>query len=236
MRVGRCFHRCLPSGSLRKRKWHARIHRRSTTEPPGPPVEIEVPASTGLAIVLALASPYGPRASLQACRSAPLGVVLASQVASAGSGESPSARARRNRAYRPEEIYLTTERRIVNGFRFPHPAVTRVAPCPYVSDFFRRKRRSGGQHRHGVSCLCLRDTEGRKHWYPSICSLQLPTGESERLLPAHSIHFTPTLSPIAFLLHGLVSFLSACSTVQCSDVSASAILLGGLVAPARGRA
>src|SRR6267154_1994894 len=188
---------------------------------PRAPVEIEVPASTAWPIVLAFGFSLMFAGLLTSVSVSVLGVVLGVAGCVGWFREVLPHEHEETVPVVPEEIYLTTERRIVE--RLPVPTY------PISSGV---KGGAAGSIAMAFFACAYGILKVGSVWYPINLLAAVVYRESIRLVPAQLYSFHAGTFAIAFVLHGLVSILVGLLYGAMLPIfPRRAIVLGGLVAP-----
>src|SRR5882724_11686850 len=199
---------------------------------PRAPVEIEVPASTAWPIVLAFGFTLVVAGLLTSVSVSALGVVLGVAGCIGWFREVLPHEHEETVPIVPEEIYLTTERRIVE--RLPVPTQQLRAWIPVRTYPISSGVKGGVAGSIGMAFFACAYgiLKVGSVWYTINLLAAVAYRESERLLPAQLYSFHADTFAIAFLLHGLVSVLvGLLYGAMLPMFPRRAILLGGLVAP-----
>lgn len=199
---------------------------------PRAPVEIEVPASTAWPIVLALGFVLIFAGLLTSASVSALGVVLGLAGCVGWFREVFPYEHEETVPVVPEEIRLTTERRIVE--RLPVAANQLRAWLPVRTYPISAGVKGGVAGSIAMAfCACAYGLlKVGSIWYPINLLAAVAYRESIRLVPAQLNSFHADTFAIAFVLHGLVSILvGVLYGAMLPIFPRRAIVLGGLVAP-----
>lgn len=199
---------------------------------PRAPVEIEVPASTAWPIVLALGFVLIFAGLLTSASVSALGVVLGLAGCVGWFHEVFPYEHEETVPVVPEEIRLTTERRIVE--RLPVAANQLRAWLPVRTYPISAGVKGGVAGSIAMAfCACAYGLlKVGSIWYPINLLAAVAYRESIRLVPAQLNSFHADTFAIAFVLHGLVSILvGVLYGAMLPIFPRRAIVLGGLVAP-----
>jgi hypothetical protein len=196
------------------------------------PVEIEVPASTAWPIVLAFGCTLMFAGLLTSVSVTVLGVVLGVAGCVGWFREILPHEHEETVPVVPEEIRLTTERRIVERLPVPSHQLRAWLPVRTYPISSGVKGGVAGNIAMAFFACAYGILKVGSVWYPINLLAAVAYRESVRLVPAQLYSFHADAFAIAFLLHGLVSVLVGLLYGAMLPIfPRRAILLGGLVAP-----
>jgi hypothetical protein len=196
------------------------------------PVEIEVPASTAWPIVLAFGCTLMFAGLLTSVSVTVLGVVLGVAGCVGWFREILPHEHEETVPVVPEEIRLTTERRIVERLPVPSHQLRAWLPVRTYPISSGVKGGVAGNIAMAFFACAYGILKVGSVWYPINLLAAVAYRESVRLVPAQLYSFHADAFAIAFLLHGLVSVLvGLLYGAMLPMFPRRAILLGGLVAP-----
>src|SRR5258705_11177790 len=172
-----------------------------------PPVEIEVPASTAWPIVLAFGFSLMFAGLLTSVSVSVLGVVLGVGGCLGWFREVLPHEHEETVPVVSEEIYLTTERRIVERLPVPTHELRAWLPVRTYPISSGVKGGAAGSIAMAFFACAYGILKVGSVWYPINLLAAVVYGESIRLVPAQLYSFHAGTFAIAFVLHGLVSIL-----------------------------
>jgi hypothetical protein len=199
---------------------------------PRAPVEIEVPASTAWPIVLAFGFTLMFAGLLTSASVSVLGVVLAVAACVGWFREVFPHEHEQTVPVVPEEIRLTTQRRIVERLPVPTHQLRAWLPIRTYPISSGVKGGVAGSIAMAFFACAYGILKVGSIWYPINLLAAAVYRESVWVVPAQLYSFHAEAFAIAFLLHGLVSILVGLLYGAMLPIfPRRAILLGGIVAP-----
>src|SRR6266850_5323183 len=199
---------------------------------PRAPVEIEVPASTAWPIVLAFGFTLVVAGLPTSVSVSVLGVVLGVAGCVGWFREVLPHEHEETVPVVPEEIYLTTERRIVERLPVPTHQLRAWLPVRTYPISSGVKGGVAGSIAMAFFACAYGIVKVGSIWYPINLLAAVVYGESIRLVPAQLYSFHADAFAIAFVLHGLVSILvGLLYGAMLPMLPRRPVVVGGLIAP-----